>query len=192
MPARYARAIAYYRMPQLKEALALINGLIAQEPRDPYFEELKGQMLFENGHIKDAVAPYQQAVDLDPANALLKIELAQVELEDGDPALVPKAMTLLNAASTFENDNSELWRLLAVAYGRSGNMGMMALALAEQGMADGDFGMPARRRDVRSSCCRPAHSASAPRTSPTTHGASTPARNRRADAPCQSRTRRGR
>jgi predicted Zn-dependent protease len=137
--ARYARAVAYYRIPQLKQALEVIDGLIAQAPLDPYFQELKGQMLFENGRVKDALAPYQRAVELKPDNALLKIELAQVQLESGDAALVPKAMTLLNNAATFESENGELWRLLAVAYGRSGNMGMMALSLAEQGMADGKY-----------------------------------------------------
>jgi predicted Zn-dependent protease len=139
VPARYARAIAYYRVPQLKQALELIDGLIAEAPGDPYFHELKGQMLFENGRIKDALGPYQRAVELKPDSALLKIELAQVELESGDAALVPKAMTLLNNASAFESDNGDLWRLLAVAYGRSGNMGMMALSLAEQGMANGKY-----------------------------------------------------
>jgi len=139
VPARYARAVAYYRVPQLKQALALIDGLIAEAPSDPYFQELKGQMLFENGRIQEALGPYQRAVELKPDNALLKIELAQVELESNDAALVPKAMTLLNNASTFEGDNGDLWRLLAVAYGRSGNMGMMALSLAEQGMANGNY-----------------------------------------------------
>src|SRR4051812_32905769 len=44
--ARYARAIAYYRFPDLKRALPLIDGLIAEHADDPYFFELKGQMLF--------------------------------------------------------------------------------------------------------------------------------------------------
>ena len=148
VPARYARAIGYYRIPQLKQALALIDGLIAQAPEDPYFRELKGQMLFENGRVNDALGPYERAVALKPDNALLKIELAQVQLESGDPAQVPKAMTLLNNAAAFEGDNAELWRLLAIAYGRSGNMGMMALSLAEQGMADGKYG-DARQQAVR-------------------------------------------
>ena len=137
--ARYARAVALYRVPELKQALDEIDGLIQQMPNDPYFQELKGQMLFENGRVEDALAPYERAVALKPDNALLKIELAQVQLESGDPAQLPKAMLELNDATRFENDNSDLWRLLAIAYGRSGNMGMMALSLAEQGMADGAF-----------------------------------------------------
>ncbi len=137
--ARYARAVAYYRIPQLDKALEVINGLIKDQPANPYFQELKGQMLFENGHVQDAIPPYLRAVELKPDNALLKIELAQVELENEDGHYVPQALNQLNAASSFESDNSELWRLLAIAYGRGGNIGMAALSIAEQNMADGDW-----------------------------------------------------
>ena len=37
VPDRYARAIAYYRLPDLPKALALVDGLIATAPKDPYF-----------------------------------------------------------------------------------------------------------------------------------------------------------
>jgi predicted Zn-dependent protease len=137
--ARYARAVAYYRIPDLKKAVPVIDGLIAEFPNDPYFHELKGQMLFENGHIAEAVAPYEQAVKLNPTNALLRMELGQVQLETNDPKLVPKALTHLTEAVRFEDRNPDAWRFLAIAYGRSDNIGMMALALAEQGIAGGDF-----------------------------------------------------
>lgn len=139
VPARYARAIAYYRIPELNKALEIINGLIKDYPNDPYFAELKGQMLFENGRIAEALPPYERAVQLQPDAPLLRIELAQVELETSDPAQASKAQTLLTNALTYEDRNPEAWRLLAVAYGRSGNMGMMALSLAEQAMASGDY-----------------------------------------------------
>ncbi|MGI9450159.1 MAG: M48 family metallopeptidase, partial [Geminicoccaceae bacterium] len=42
---RYARAIANYRLPDLEAAVAEIDGLIEDYPEDPYFHELKGQML---------------------------------------------------------------------------------------------------------------------------------------------------
>ncbi len=136
---RYERAIAEYRIPDLKKAVAEIDALIRDEPNNPYFRELKGQMLFENGHIGDAVAPYEEAVRLKPDNALLRIEAAQVQLETNDPALVPKALTNLNNAIQFEDRNPDSWHFLAIARGRSGNLGMMALALAEEGIANGDF-----------------------------------------------------
>ncbi|MCH8092692.1 MAG: M48 family metalloprotease, partial [Proteobacteria bacterium] len=60
--ARYARAIAHYRVPDLAKALPLIDGLIAENPGDPYFQELKGQILFENGRGAEAIGPYDKAV----------------------------------------------------------------------------------------------------------------------------------
>ena len=138
VPARYARAIAYYRIPELEKALAEIDGLIHDQPNNPYFWELKGQMLFENGRVADAVAPYQRAVALNSA-PLLRVELAQVELETGDPSLLPKALAQLSDAVSYESDNPDAWHFLAIAYGRSNNIGMAALSLAEEGMANGDY-----------------------------------------------------
>jgi predicted Zn-dependent protease len=137
--ARYARAIAYYRIPDLKNALPLIDGLIQDFPTDPYYQELKGQMLFENGRIAEAVGPYERTVQMRPDEPLFNIELAQVLLETNDPKLVAKAKDALTVAVRTESDNAEAWRFLAVAYGRSGDMGMAALALAEQNMAQGNY-----------------------------------------------------
>lgn len=137
--ARYARAIAYYRIPELKHALPLIDGLIKDYPKDPYYPELKGQMLFENGHVADAVAPYEHAVSLMPDQPLLNIELAQVLLETGNPKLIGRARDALNVALNTEPDNAEAWRFLAIAYGRGGNDAMATLALAEQNMAQGNY-----------------------------------------------------
>lgn len=138
-PARYARAIAYYRVPDLKNALPLIDGLIKDYPTNPFYQELKGQMLFENGRVAEAVAPYERAVQIKPDEPLLNVELAQVQLETNDPKLIPKAKDELNAALRVEPDNAEAWRFLSIAHGRSGELGMAALALAEQNMAQGNF-----------------------------------------------------
>jgi predicted Zn-dependent protease len=136
--ARYARAVAYYRMPNIPKALPLIDGLIAQEPKNAYFHEFKGQMLFENGKVAEAVAPYEEAVRLQPDSALLRTELGQVQIEAGDPALNKRALANLNEGVRLEPDNGSAWRFLAVAYGRQDDIGMAALALAEEALTQGD------------------------------------------------------
>ena len=136
--ARYGRAIAYYRFPELKKALDVIDGLIRQEPNNPYFHELKGQMLFENGHVAQAVAPYREAVRLAPDVALLRVELGQVEIETEDKSLNMDALTNLKSATQYEARNADTWHFLAIAYGRTGDMGNMTLCLAEESMANGD------------------------------------------------------
>ncbi|MFN3077727.1 MAG: M48 family metalloprotease, partial [Alphaproteobacteria bacterium] len=89
--ARYVRAIAFYRRADLNRALPLIEGLIAERPADPYFLELKGQMLFENGRGREAIEPYRQAVRRLPDSGLLRISLGQVLIEQEDPSLLKEA-----------------------------------------------------------------------------------------------------
>ena len=134
--ARYARAIAYYRQPDLARALPAIDGLIRDFPDNPYYRELKGQMLFENGRVREAIRPYEDAVRLAPAAALLRISLSQVYIESGDPALNKRAIAYLNDASRDEGRDGQVWRLLATAYGRDNQLGMAALSLAEEALAD--------------------------------------------------------
>jgi predicted Zn-dependent protease len=135
--ARYARAIAYYRIPKLDKAVPIIDGLLHDFPTNPYYWELKGQMLFENGRIRDAIAPYEQAVKLLPQSALLRISLAQTYIESNDPSLNKKAIAYLNDAAQTEGREGTLWRLLATAYGRDNQLGMAALSLAEEALANG-------------------------------------------------------
>ncbi|HLF59025.1 MAG TPA: M48 family metalloprotease [Alphaproteobacteria bacterium] len=130
--ARYARAIAYYRKPDLGHAVPLIDGLIAERPKDPYFEELKGQMLFENGHVREAIAPYQAAVNLLPDNPLLRVSLAQTQLETNDASLNNAALANLTVAIQKDKQFPPAWSQIAVAYGRAGQLGLSALALAEK------------------------------------------------------------
>ena len=133
--ARYARAIAYYRIPKLDKALPIIDGLIRDFPQDPYYRELKGQMLFENGRIAEAVQPYEDAVRLAPSAPLLRISLAQVYIESNDPKVNKRAIAYLNDALRTEDKETNAWHLLATAYGRDNQIGMAALALAEEGLA---------------------------------------------------------
>ena len=136
--ARYARAIAYYRIPKLDKALPIIDGLIKDFPQDPYYRELKGQMLFENGRIADAIQPYEDAVRLAPSAPLLRISLAQVYIESNDPKVNKRAVAYLNDALRSEDKETNAWHLLATAYGRDNQIGMAALALAEEGLAAGN------------------------------------------------------
>jgi predicted Zn-dependent protease len=131
---RYARAVAYYRVPDLNRALALIDGLITDFPNDPYFHELKGQMLFENGRGGEAVGPYQTAVRLLPDSALLRGDLARVQIETNDPSLLEPAIANLRVALRADSTSPFNWRQLAIAYGRKGDMAQSSLALAEEAL----------------------------------------------------------
>jgi len=137
LPAAYARTIALYRLPDLERALEEVDRLIAAHPDDPYFHELKGQMLFENGRVAPAVAPYQEAVRLDPDSALLRIGLGQALVETGAPAANAEAIPHLEEATQLEPTNATAWRLLGIAQGRDGQEGESALSFAEYALLTG-------------------------------------------------------
>lgn len=139
LESRYARSIAYYRKPDLGRALPLIDGLIAERPEDPYFHELKGQMLFENGRGKEAIPEYKLSVKYLPDNALLREELGQVELEAEDPAQLPDAKEQLTFVTQHEPDNASGWRFLATVYGRMNDDTMAAASMAEYALLAGQW-----------------------------------------------------
>jgi len=136
--ARYARSIAYFRIGQLSRALPEIDSLIKEHPDDPYFQEQKGQILYESGHGREALAFYGKAVQLAPNQPLIRMELAQCQLEQNDPRLIPPAIQEMKQVVLFESDNPAAWRTLAIAYGKGGQEGMAALSLAEAAAANGD------------------------------------------------------
>ena len=137
--ARYARSIAYYRQPDLDHAIPLIDGLIAERPVDPYFHELKGQMLFENGRPREAIPEYKLAVKYLPDNALLREELGQVEVEVDDDTQLADAKEQLTVATQREPEEAGAWRLLAIAYGRSGDEIMASASMAEYSLLIGHW-----------------------------------------------------
>jgi predicted Zn-dependent protease len=132
VPDRYARAVAYYRLPDLEKALGLVDGLIAEHPKDPYFHELKGQILFENGRIAESIGPYREAMRYRPDSALIRFGLARGLIERGEPRDLDEATALLEEVVRLEPDNAGAWRFLGIAEGRRGREGPAALALAEQ------------------------------------------------------------
>jgi predicted Zn-dependent protease len=137
LPGRYGRAIALYRSGDARQGLAVLDGLIRENPNDPYFHELRGQILFENQRVAESVPAYEKAVSLLPSSNLIKIGLAQSLIELNDPNRTQQALKLLNGIGEEER-NGSYWRLMAVGYDRQGNVGMRSLAQAELGYSRGE------------------------------------------------------
>jgi len=131
-PARYARAIAYYRIPQLDRAFAELDPLIEASPDNPYFHELKGQILLENGRAVEAVPEHQASVRLMPGEPLFKLNLGQAMVATEDPKYAQGAIDILNDAVRQDPDNTFAWDQLAKAYGELGKIPMAEYATAEK------------------------------------------------------------
>jgi len=138
-PARYARAIAYYQAADLKSALRSIDSLIAEEPQNPYFYELKGQMLYESGKGALAIAPLEKAVSLKPQAPLLKIALGQALIEQETVEQTQKSIKLFKSALQNETSNGTAWYNLSRAYEFINEPALARYATAEQAFAMGDY-----------------------------------------------------
>jgi predicted Zn-dependent protease len=138
LPARYARAISTYRHGDLRGAIAQIDGLIASEPNNPYFYELKGQALLEGGRGAEAVAPLRHAVELSHQAPLIEIMLAQALIGTNNRQMADQAVSLLNGALRREPESPDAYMQLAMAYGRKGDIPQADLASAQAAFARGD------------------------------------------------------
>ena len=136
-PARYARAIAWYRDGQTQRALDATDALIAEDVDNPYLWELKGQILFEEGRPREAIDAHRESIRLKPDAPLLRINLAHALIETNDPANLEEAVDQLKRATAREGDNTLAWRLLGQAYASQGKEGEARLASAEYYFAAG-------------------------------------------------------
>ncbi|MEQ8344944.1 MAG: M48 family metalloprotease [Sneathiellaceae bacterium] len=139
VPARYARAFAYYRAADIGRALPLIDGLIAEQPDYPFFYELKGQILLESGKVEESIEPLRKSVRLAPQESLLMVTLAQSLLATENPAHLAEAEKVLQESLRLDQDSPSAWRQLAIAQGRLGHLGLSALANAEYLFRIGDY-----------------------------------------------------
>jgi predicted Zn-dependent protease len=138
-PARYARAMAYMRQPDFKKALAEIDSLIKDEPNNPYFYEVRGQIYLSMAKPRESLPDYQKSVDLRPGAPLLRQELATAQLATDDPSLAGDALRNLKAALLVENDDMFTWYETAQAYSTLKNQPMADLSTAELYYHGGDM-----------------------------------------------------
>ncbi|MCA0421991.1 MAG: M48 family metalloprotease [Proteobacteria bacterium] len=131
LQARYARAILAHRFNRGSDAQSQIDGLIASQPRNPYFWELKGQNLLENGQATQAIAPLKKAVSLAPGQPLLRVILGHALMASNTPANVDQSIKELTVAIQRDREVAEAYFYLAQAYEKRGRTGDAELITAE-------------------------------------------------------------
>ncbi|MCA3693029.1 MAG: tetratricopeptide repeat protein [Aquidulcibacter sp.] len=137
--ARYARAVAAFRAPDMTTAVRETQKLIAEQPENPFFYELLGQIYYENGKAEESIEPNRRAVALAPNESLLLIGLARSLLATERPELRAEAEARLRSALRLEPTNAFAWNQLAVVADRNGQVGLARLATAEEAYNLGDM-----------------------------------------------------
>lgn len=139
LAADYARAIVAYRFSDPQSALVRMDGLIKRSPNNPYFWELKGQILLETGKPREALAPLRKAVALAPNAGLIRVLLGQALVGTGDNQLTDEAIAALTKGMGDDPDQPVGYRQLAIAYARKNNIPLADLASAQGSFASGDI-----------------------------------------------------
>lgn len=132
--AHYARAIAHYRRGKLDLSVPIIDSLITNNPKNPFYWELKGQMLFENGLINKSVLAYRNATQILPNSSLIQTAFAHAMLETDTDACMSEAENALRVALHLEPNNVFAWDLSARCYAMNNKTGMSAYAAAEKAL----------------------------------------------------------
>ena len=137
--AKYARAIAYLRLPDFDKGMKEINDLIANNSQDPFFPELLGQMLFENGQIYESLSALQKASDLLPNNPIILLSLSRAQIEFSGKLENNKAIVNLKNILLNMPENIAAWKLLSIAEARNNNISLAQLASAESYYLLGEY-----------------------------------------------------
>ncbi len=138
--ARYARAIAYHRIPDFTSANREIDALLAAHPDNPYFWELKGQIVAEQRDFAGAARAFEKSVKLKPNAPLLQVNLGATLVALEDLRQMPKARDVLVESLRRDNTNAFAWLQLSFAYAALGDEGMASLSMAEQRFNVGRYG----------------------------------------------------
>lgn len=134
----YARAYAYHLGAYPEKANSEADALLRTAPHDPYFLELKGQILLEGGHPADAIAPLREAVRGAPDKPMIAVMLGHALIATDNPANFAEAKQVLKAAVNRDNDNPFAWLQLGMVYEHDGDNARAALATAERSNLEGD------------------------------------------------------
>lgn len=135
--AHYARAFAYNKESLIGRSVTEIDALLLVEPDNPYFLELKGQVLLESGKPAEALAPLRRAVELSNNQPLIATMLGHALLATEDRSHGEEAERVLRNAVARDRENPTAWYLLGRIYADRGDTPRARLASAEQLMMTG-------------------------------------------------------
>jgi len=158
LSALYGQAISTHLYANPRDAVAQMDTLIRKRPNDPYFHEMKGEMLLRAQRVDAAVASFGRAVELSRGDApTIQVALGHALVMAGDERSLRRAVGELEVAIALDPVNARAYRHLGMAYGRLGETGNAELATAEMHFHGGNlkeakrFAARAKRRFERNS-----------------------------------------
>jgi predicted Zn-dependent protease len=138
IPAHYARAYAYHLGGYPDKAVSEADALLAKDPHDPFFLELKGQILLEGGKPQEAIPVLREATRRSGEAPMIAAMLGHALVATEDPKNFVEAKQILKVAVNRDNEDPFAWYQLGIIYDREGDQARASLATAERSNLQND------------------------------------------------------
>ena len=149
--ANYGLAISHFLQGSPQQGIRTMQKLVKQNPKNPYFHEMMGEIYLRSGKANKAVKSFNNAIKLDRRNTgILRIQLGHALLETGKKQNLEAAIKVLKARHCPRQILvSRIW--------------LSCPCLCRKGRSDTGAGskrrrtLPARQHQSRKAICHPRH-----------------------------------
>ena len=135
----YAKSIALYRRGELEAAMTVIDNLIKKAPQDAFFHEFRGDILMSMAKTDAAAQSYKRAISIRPDSPQILLNYGRALIASGRPTDLTNAISALEQARDGEPRWAFVYRQLAIAYGRAGQLADADITLADEALMTGDI-----------------------------------------------------
>ena len=134
----YAKSIALYRRGELEAAIKVIDHLIKMTPHDAFFHEFRGDILMSMAKPTSAAQAYERAISIRPDSPQILLNYGRALIASGKPTDLKNAISALEQARDGEPKWAFVYRQLAIAYGRAGQLADADITLANEALMTDD------------------------------------------------------
>ena len=139
---KYARAVASYFSGNHDDSINLLNQLIEDNPKNPFFRELIGEIYFSKHNYDLAIEHQEISIQLlNEENDLYYMMIGNYHLANTNNPDYLGSIKLLKKSLRINPKNTYTWYLLAKAYAETDNLSLAEYATAERYYLIGNYEM---------------------------------------------------
>ena len=139
---KYALAVTSYLSGDHDTSIELLKRLISENPNNPFFRELLGEIYFSKHDYESAINEQAISIELiESDNDLYLMMLGNYYLANDNQNDYFKSIELLKKSLRINTKNTYSWYLLAKAYNETGNLPLAQYCTAERHYLTRDYAM---------------------------------------------------
>jgi predicted Zn-dependent protease len=124
---QYIDVIRDFERGDLNPALEKLNLLLQSDYYNPFYSELKGEILFQLKKSKEAIEAFENAINLAPNEKLILNKYAEILISTDVSENIKKAIEILDNSIKNSPNNIEAYRQISIAYYKDNNIGLAEL-----------------------------------------------------------------